>query len=538
MAKLFGDALKLVAEAGIKLYYTLQGLGTVIAGVMAAAGAALTGNFTGAKEVIKSMIADVDKLGEEANKALTKLFAPPPPIEPEPRKKGKRYNLGDKDGAEAQDPGRTAQWEADLAKLKDNYAKAMDGIGSMGQVSLQNEVDYWGAILDKADLTNNERIAAEKKYYSLREQLRKDELETELEKLNTEKEAAGKNFDERVTIAKKAYDKIAEAYGEDSKQAAKANAEILKEEKAKADQITRINQSIAETKQKLDAANIDSAERVAMIEADSAGASAAQKLEIERRFLEQRRQLELADLQMRIDATKQKDSPEEYQKLLNQKLQMEQQYSNKSAELRAKSQAEAMAPLKGILDATQQSLAKSMEDMLSHTKNLQQGLQQVWQSIGSSIRSELAKMASDQVMAFAKERMLSVANIGAKSAEAGAGAAASQASIPIVGPALALAAMGATMAAVGALASKVPHASKGFDIPAGVNPLTQLHESEMVLPKEQADVIRSMASGGGGGGGHTFQISAVDARSFESFLLHRGGAEVMVKALASAARNG
>jgi len=39
-------------------------------------------------------------------------------------------------------------------------------------------------------------------------------------------------------------------------------------------------------------------------------------------------------------------------------------------------------------------------------------------------------------------------------------------------------------------------AAGGYDIPAGINPVTQLHEREMVLPAQYADVIRSMAGGG------------------------------------------
>jgi hypothetical protein len=39
----------------------------------------------------------------------------------------------------------------------------------------------------------------------------------------------------------------------------------------------------------------------------------------------------------------------------------------------------------------------------------------------------------------------------------------------------------------------------GYDIPSGRNPVTQLHEREMVLPAQYADVIRSMAGNGGGG---------------------------------------
>ena len=44
-------------------------------------------------------------------------------------------------------------------------------------------------------------------------------------------------------------------------------------------------------------------------------------------------------------------------------------------------------------------------------------------------------------------------------------------------------------------------AEGGYDIPAGVNPVTQLHEKEMVLPKAQADVIRGLATRGAGDGG-------------------------------------
>ena len=88
------------------------------------------------------------------------------------------------------------------------------------------------------------------------------------------------------------------------------------------------------------------------------------------------------------------------------------------------------------------------------------------------------------------------AKIGQSAASAGAGAAESQASIPYIGPILAIAAMAAIFAAVMGMKSKAsgstPSAAGGFDIPSGVNPLTQLHEKEMVLPQEQADAVRNM----------------------------------------------
>lgn len=45
----------------------------------------------------------------------------------------------------------------------------------------------------------------------------------------------------------------------------------------------------------------------------------------------------------------------------------------------------------------------------------------------------------------------------------------------------------------------IASAEDGYDIPAGTNPVTQLHEKEMVLPRAQADVIRGLAANGGKG---------------------------------------
>ena len=100
--------------------------------------------------------------------------------------------------------------------------------------------------------------------------------------------------------------------------------------------------------------------------------------------------------------------------------------------------------------------------------------------------------------------------VTANATQAASGAAASQASIPYVGPILAIAAMAAIMAAVMGLmgggggsqttttTTRIPSAAGGWDIPAGINPLTQLHENEMVLPAEHAQTIREMAGQSGG----------------------------------------
>ncbi len=141
---------------------------------------------------------------------------------------------------------------------------------------------------------------------------------------------------------------------------------------------------------------------------------------------------------------------------------------------------------------------------------------------------EVAQQASSTKIGGTKAKE-AIEVISANAAEAGSGAAASQASIPIVGPMLALAAMAAVFAAVMALGSR-KSAARGYDIPKGLNPLTQLHEEEMVLPQKYANVMRQLAAGGipssgeGGDTHHHWTVNAMDARSFKEFLGRNSGA--------------
>lgn len=141
-----------------------------------------------------------------------------------------------------------------------------------------------------------------------------------------------------------------------------------------------------------------------------------------------------------------------------------------------------------------------------------------------------------KVTAFARERVLALAGIGTDAAKAGAGAAASQASIPYVGPALALAALATVSGAVLALGGSIPSARGGWDIPAGVNPIAQLHEREMILPQGPADVIRGLAEQGGAGRAANVSVE-IQATPMPGnfFMVHK---DALVQALKSAQRDG
>jgi hypothetical protein len=112
----------------------------------------------------------------------------------------------------------------------------------------------------------------------------------------------------------------------------------------------------------------------------------------------------------------------------------------------------------------------------------------------------ISKLAALLGIHIATEGAKTAVTVGNASARAGASGVASFAEAPwpidTGAPAFG-AAMAAAAGSFGALS-----AAGGFDIPAGVNPLTQLHAREMVLPARLANPMREMLakySGGGGG---------------------------------------
>jgi ABC-type transporter Mla subunit MlaD len=145
-------------------------------------------------------------------------------------------------------------------------------------------------------------------------------------------------------------------------------------------------------------------------------------------------------------------------------------------------------------------------------------LQTVYTRVQTTMRTMLERMGLMQSTAMTATS--ATTKVGANAAVAGSGAASAMASIPYIGPILAIAAMAAMIAAVGGLKGSIKSARSGFDIPSGMNPMTQLHEEEMVLPKEQANAIRDMT----GNGGMNVTIQALDGASVRKLLLDHGPA--------------
>lgn len=155
--------------------------------------------------------------------------------------------------------------------------------------------------------------------------------------------------------------------------------------------------------------------------------------------------------------------------------------------------------------------------------------------IASLVIKETTEKGSDATRIATGIAMRTQEGIGG-AAVAAINAAASAAAIPVIGWAMA---PGVAAATFGALSTFIGLASAagGFDIPSGLNPVTQLHAQEMVLPAHLANAVRDMAKGGGGGGGPTVvNIQALDGPGVGRVL--RGNERQVAKVFRELARDG
>jgi hypothetical protein len=215
---------------------------------------------------------------------------------------------------------------------------------------------------------------------------------------------------------------------------------------------------------------------------------------------------------------------------------------------------------KGILAPISSAFQSSLNGLIEGNETLRQATARMALSIVTQFADMAVKRATDWIASELTMTEATEAGTAARAAaqqagqgaslaldadtaikRIGSGAAETYAGVfawasPELGPFAAVPAAAAS-ALVLAKEALVPSAAAGWDVPAGLNPMTQLHEREMVLPSRYADVIRGMADGGGGAGSGDvhLHVHAVDSQSVERLFLNNKGA--IAKALRAAYRN-
>ena len=170
----------------------------------------------------------------------------------------------------------------------------------------------------------------------------------------------------------------------------------------------------------------------------------------------------------------------------------------------------------GAARGVESAFANSAKGILTGQMTLTQSLTALWQGIRDAVIGQIAEMAAKWITSKLLEmiigRTAAVSGAASSAALYATNAMASVAAIPFTGWAMAPA-VGAEAYATGMGYAALASAARGYDIPAGLNPITQLHEREMVLPRREADTIRSLGEGGRSGGNH-FHFHGVTDRTW------------------------
>jgi len=369
---------------------------------------------------------------------------------------------------------RMSEWQAELDELKIKYQKEND----LREMSKEQELEYWRNISQMADINAREKV-----------ELRKRTAQTELEIMKSQRT-------EILALSEEAID----AY--------------------KAQQLDALEAVRQEGQFKLDMQRITQTEMLQLEE----------QLEQER----YRIVVDAVRARMAVLATDPTKNAVALQKLNDELAAVEREHAQKQRSILMQQQKEQLNDWRTMFDAIGTGFGNAVKGLVTGTMTLGTAVKSLLGSVLSAVGDFIGQMIAKKVAAFAMEKALAMGLISVDAAKAGAGAASSQAGIPVVGPALALGSMAMIMAAVLGLGATVASAESGYDIPSGVNPLTQLHEREMVLPAAQADAVRSLADGGGMGGSVTIQ--AFDARSFDRWLKGPGG-DVLLRHLNSRKRD-
>lgn len=376
-------------------------------------------------------------------------------------------------GAAKEKPSRVPMWDAALAEEKVYYQQS----NNLKEFSLDQEKAFWASILATNNASQKEKIDISRKMSAL-------------------------------------------------------DLEIMK--KAVKDKIAMTSQTIDAT-EKAAMGSIALDEIRAQREVDEGYMSKRQLLDIQRSYEEQRFQIQTTAQQARIDAMKGDPNydPVALQKLLDQMAEIQLKHALDVEKINSAMQLDVKEKWDGVLFPIKDAFDRTINGMIQGTLTWRKAMLNIGDNVAASFiksavnmatawaSAELRKTAATQtgtVMRAFLEKMglldtaaaavaASAIGAGASVAEAAvvipanagmaaSGAAAAVAPIPVVGPALAAAAFAGILAMVMGVMS-FASAEGGYDIPAGINPMTQLHEREMVLPAEHAESIRNMTGAGG-----------------------------------------
>lgn len=535
---------------GAAVAATFKDIGTIIGGVAAAVVSAASGDFQGTRNILGMIGDDIQKNGKAFEDYAKKVWNGQTEKSDGPKATKPVDVSAIRDANAPAAKSKVSEWDNELDRMKLAHQKMTSEEGTFIEFSRERERDFWKAKLDMTSMSSDERYAVEKKYLASVQSINSEAFNAQIAAQKNQMAEMEKNYVAQLTVAKDIAARMQQAYGVDSKQYADAQRAVITVQRQANDQRRQLADLSLAEQRSTSTQSIELERQQNELSLSLGLINRRQYLAMEMDYQSQLQEIRRQALLRKQETTDPDKDPVAHQQILNQLLEQERTFELAKQKLTADLRVESAAPGSGVFSTLESSFSSAADGMLNRAQSWRSSMAGIFISVGTAFVQEMAvKPLAAYVASMAKRLFLTsstattetgieTAAAGAKMAAsssastvavannavvAGSGAAASQASIPYVGPALAAVAMAAMLATVMGMSSSIKSARGGYDIPAGINPMTQLHEEEMVLPARYANVIRGLASAGdpqpaGQGFVYAPQITAMDGKSVRRVL--------------------
>ncbi|MDR5170731.1 hypothetical protein IHQ56_02760 [Methylobacillus flagellatus] len=558
--------LRLVVEVVIQeIMRNFERMGARISQILSVTMRVIQGDWSGAKAAWDKGQAELEAINqkrfdniaqkaEDTRQKIWNAFAQQTPL-PEPE--GGATSTGGS-SEKQKTVNRSSEWEARLQDMRNAFAQEQLQQGTAYEFSKAAERDYWKNILDTVKMSQEERRAVLGKYIALEQELQKSAFDQHIADMQQDLAQAAAGGTERIRIAAEIAAEIGKQYGLESQQYQQSLAAVQQAARDHQAQMAQIEQMAQDRRRTYQLAQLD-LERLNLDQQLAMGDISNQQRLTQLMILkEQEYQIELHAAMDR--AALLENDAIAYQQAMDRVLEIKRQHEldkktieNEMAKQQKADYDEMFAPITNAFNKSITGMIQGTQTLRDVTRNMLLNIASEYAAMGVRIlmnwvanetRKTLATAAGAstrtgiETAAAAQSTALSgsstLVSIMNDAYEAMAGAYAAIAGIPYVGPFLAPAVAAGAFTVVAGLAGSVASAQGGYDIPGGVNPLTQLHEREMVLPSQHADVIRALSERGDAGGGNLppIVLKGADANGF--FIANK---KELVKAINSAGRD-
>ncbi len=400
--------------------------------------------------------------------------------------------------------------EAALETLKTKFAEMQAAQGTYENYSLADEAKFWEAQKDRTDVSAKAKLELEKKWLAARAALHREDQSNTLDTIKANEALQVAAVKNEVELAKYALQEKLQIVDQEEQAGAITAAEAARQRVVLNQRLIELDMDLATREYQIKRGAIVAELLFGQMTADQRKRRNEQLIALDTAY---------ADQSM----------------MINRKADLQKQKDN----------AAVVAAQRSVFQQTYQGFADNIGKMVTLQQGFMATLRGSWQSLQGIISQAVSRMVMTWIAGLGAKEAAEAASHSKtmlkQAKEAAAGAWNAVVHIPIIGPFL------APPAAAVAFAGVMAYAEQGYDVPAGVNPITQLHQREMVLPAPIADTIRGMAGRGGGsndnggggiGGGSnvTVNLSAIDTRTGHQFLMDNKHS--VAKAVGEAVRNG